>query len=181
MQGILGEVGELAGCCHNGRAAPKRVAVGSGVAAARALDRDSWQISRACVPACAVTPIELAIYASEMKLLLIGLASLAAIFFAAALLFAFFFGTVNPRLRRADRRSKRLKAETDSLRAAQKGLKTDLANGAARIVTLENANALLEKEVQRLHGIRKRTDSSLLETKALLERMQSVTAHVDMP
>ena len=58
-----------------------------------------------------MTPIELAIYASEMKLLLIGLACLAAIFFAAALLFAFFFGTVNPRLRRADKRCSRLKAE----------------------------------------------------------------------
>jgi hypothetical protein len=129
----------------------------------------------------AVTPIELAIYASEMKLLLVGLASLAAVFFAAALLFAFFFGTVNPRLRRADRRCKRLKAESESLRATNKALKTDLANGAARIMALENTSALLEKEVHRLDGIRKRTDSSLVETKALLERMQSVTAHVDVP
>jgi len=129
----------------------------------------------------AVTPIELAIYASEMKLLLVGLASLAALFFAAALLFAFFFGTVNPRLRRAYRRCKRLKTETESLRAANKALKTDLANGAARIIALENASALLEKEVHRLDGIRRRTDSSLVETKALLERLQTVTAHVDMP
>lgn len=129
----------------------------------------------------AVTPIELAIYASEMKLLLVGLASLAAIFFAAALLFAFFFGTVNPRLRRADRRCQRLKAETETLRAANHGLKADLANGAARIAALEQASALLEKEVHRLDGIRRRTDSSLVETKALLERLQTVTAHVDMP
>ena len=128
-----------------------------------------------------MTPIELAIYASEMKLLLVGLASLAAIFFAAALLFAFFFGTVNPRLRRAYRRCERLKAETESLRTTNKALKTDLANGAARIVALENTSALLEKEVHRLDGIRKRTDSSLTETKALLERLQTVTAHVDMP
>jgi Flp pilus assembly protein TadB len=132
-------------------------------------------------PALAVTPIELAIYASEMKLLLIGLASLAAIFFAAALLFAFFFGTVNPRLRRAYRRCKRLKTEGESLRSANRALKADLANGAARIVALENTSGLLEKEVHRLDGIRKRTDSSLVETKALLERLQTVTAHVDMP
>ena len=128
-----------------------------------------------------MTPIELAIYAAEMKLLLVGLASLAAIFFAAALLFAFFFGTVNPRLRRADRRAKRLQAEAESLRAANKALKTDLANGAARVMALEHSSALLEKEVHRLDSIRRRTDSSLVETKALLERLQTVTAHVDMP
>ena len=129
----------------------------------------------------AVTPLELAIYASEVKLLLVGLASLAAIFFAAALLFAFFFGTVNPRLRRAYRRCKRLKAENEALRASSKALKTDLANGAARIAALEHTSALLEKEVHRLDGIRKRTDTSLVETKALLERLQTVTAHVEMP
>jgi len=128
-----------------------------------------------------VTPIELAIYASEMKLLLIGLACLAAIFFAAALLFAFFFGTVNPRLRRADKRCRQLKAETDTLRAANRALKVDLAHGAARIAALEQSSALLEKEVHRLDGIRKRTDSSLVQTKALLARLQTVTAHVDMP
>jgi hypothetical protein len=129
----------------------------------------------------AVTPIELAIYASEMKLLLIGLACLAAIFFAAALLFAFFFGTVNPRLRRSDHRCQLLKADNETLRATNKGLKVDLANGAARIMALEHSSALLEKEVLRLEVIRRRTDSSLLETKALLERLQTVTAHVDMP
>jgi hypothetical protein len=131
--------------------------------------------------ALAVNPVELAIYAAEMKLLLVGLASLAAIFFAAALLFAFFFGTVHPRLRRADRRCERYKAENESLRAGQRALKADLARGAARIVALEHATALLEKEVHRLEGIRKRTDSSLVETKALLERLQTVTAQVDTP
>ena len=129
----------------------------------------------------AVTPTELAIYAAEMKLLLVGLASLAAIFFAAALLFAFFFGTVNPRLRRAYRRCKRLKVENETLRSSNRTLKAELASGAARVLALENASALLEKEVHRLDGIRKRTDSSLVETKALLERLQTVTAHVDMP
>ena len=128
-----------------------------------------------------MTPIELAIYASEMKLLLIGLASLAAIFFAAALLFAFFFGTVNPRLRRADKRCRQLKADNEALRATHRALKVDLANGAARIAALEQSSALLEKEVHRLDGIRKRTDSSLVQTKALLVRLQTVTAHVDMP
>ena len=128
-----------------------------------------------------MTPIELAIYASEMKLLLIGLACLAAIFFAAALLFAFFFGTVNPRLRRADKRCSRLKGEAETLRAANRALKVDLANGAARLAALEQSSALLEKEVHRLDGIRKRTDSSLVQTKALLARLQTVTAHVDMP
>ncbi|MEO8523259.1 MAG: hypothetical protein ABI460_00935 [Caldimonas sp.] len=128
-----------------------------------------------------MTPIELAIYAAEMKLLLIGLASLAAIFFAAALLFAFFFGTVNPRLRRAYRRNERLKAQAESLRASNKTLKEDLASGAVRIIALELASTAFEKEVHRLDGIRKRTDSSLIETKALLERLQRVTVHVDMP
>ena len=131
--------------------------------------------------ALAVTPVELAIYAAEMKLLLVGLASLAALFFAAALLFAFFFGTVHPRLRRAHRRCERYQAENESLRAGQRGLKAELASGAARILALEHASALLEKEVHRLEGIRKRTDSSLVETKALLERLQTVTAHVDTP
>jgi hypothetical protein len=128
-----------------------------------------------------MTPLELAIYASEMKLLLIGLASLAAIFFAAALLFAFFFGTVNPRLRRADNRCRQLKADNETLRAANRALKVDLAHGAARITALEQASAVLEKEVHRLDGIRKRNDSSLAQTKALLSRLQTVTAHVDMP
>jgi hypothetical protein len=128
-----------------------------------------------------VTPTELAIYAAEMKLLLIGLASLAAIFFAAALLFAFFFGTVNPRLRRAYRRNKRLKIQAEALRASNKSLKEDMASGAARIIALEQSSAAFEKEVHRLDGIRKRTDSSLIETKALLERLQIVTVHVDMP
>jgi Flp pilus assembly protein TadB len=128
-----------------------------------------------------VTPTELTIYAAEMKLLLVGLASLAAIFFAAALLFAFFFGTVNPRLRRAYRRNKRLKAQAEALHAANRTLKEDMASGAARIMALEHASAAFEKEVHRLEGIRKRTDSSLIETKALLERLQTVTVHVDMP
>lgn len=116
-----------------------------------------------------------------MKLLLIGLASMAAIFFAAALLFAFFFGTVNPRLRRACRRNKRLKIQAETLRASNKMLKEDMASGAARIIALEQSSAAFEKEVHRLDGIRKRTDSSLIETKALLERLQIVTVHVDMP
>ena len=128
-----------------------------------------------------MTPTELAIYAAEMRLLLVGLASLAAIFFAASLLFAFFFGTVNPRLRRSDRRCKRLKAQNEALRAGNRALKVDLANDAARILALEQASALLEKEVHRLDGIRRRTDSSLVETRALLERLQTVTAHVDVP
>lgn len=135
----------------------------------------------ASLPPIVVTPIELAIYASEMKLLLVGLASLAAIFFAAALLFAFFFGTVSPRLRQAQHRYKRLKAEAESLRVANKGLKDDLAGGAARIIGLEQSIAAFEKEVHRLDGIRRRTDSSLIETKALLERLQTVTVHVDIP
>ena len=128
-----------------------------------------------------MTPIELAIYAAEMKLLLTGLASLAAIFFAAALVFAFFFGTVNPRLRRAYRRNKRLKVQADALRTANKALKEDMASGAARIMALEQSSAAFEKEVHRLEGIRKRTDTSLIETKALLERLQTVTVHVDVP
>ena len=128
-----------------------------------------------------MTPTELAIYGAEMKLLLTGLASLAAIFFAAALVFAFFFGTVNPRLRRADRRNKRLKAQTEALHAANKTLKEDMATGAARIIALEQSSAALEKEVHRLTGIRKRTDTSLIETKALLERRQTVTVHVVVP
>ena len=128
-----------------------------------------------------MTPTELAIYAAEVKLLLIGLASLAAICFAAALVFAFFFGTVNPRLRRAWRRNKRLEVQVESLRTANKALKDDMASGAARIVALEQTSAAFEKEVQRLAGIRKRTDNSLVETKALLERLQTVTVHVDMP
>jgi Flp pilus assembly protein TadB len=128
-----------------------------------------------------MTPTELAIYGAEMKLLLTGLASLAAIFFAAALVFAFFFGTVNPRLRRAYRHNKRLKAQADALHAANKALKEDMATGAARMIALEQASASLEKEVHRLAGIRKRTDTSLIETKALLERLQTVTVHVDVP
>lgn len=146
----------------------------------RALPAFSWQIApdAAIAP---MTPTELAIYGAEIKLLLTGLASLAAIFFAAALVFAFFFGTVNPRLRRAYRRNKRLKAEALALRSANKALKEDMANGAARIIALEQSSAAHEKEVHRLAGIRKRTDSSLIETKALLERLQTVTVHVDMP
>ncbi len=128
-----------------------------------------------------MTPTELAIYAAEVKLLLMGLASLAAICFAAALVFAFLFGTVNPRLRRAWRHTKRLKIQIESLRAANKALKDDRASGAARIIALEQSSATFEKEVQRLAGIRKRTDSSLVETKALLERLQTVTVHVDVP
>ena len=87
----------------------------------------------------------------------------------------------DPRLRRADKRCSRLKAEAETLRAANRALKVDLANGAARLAALEQSSALLEKEVHRLDGIRKRTDSSLAQTKALLARLQTVTAHVDMP
>ena len=85
------------------------------------------------------------------------------------------------RRRIAHRRCERYKAENDSLRSGQRALKADLASGAARIRALEQASALLEKEVHRLEGIRKRTDSSLVETKALLERLQTVTAQVDTP
>jgi len=128
-----------------------------------------------------MTPIELAIYAGEMKLLMVGLASLAAIFFAAALLFAFFFGTVSPRLRRAHRHNRRLRADNSALRDANHTLKVDLSSGAEKIVALENAALAFDKEIKRLDRIRKRTDSSLVETKELLERLQSMTAHVDVP
>ncbi|MEO8080064.1 MAG: hypothetical protein ABI641_06005 [Caldimonas sp.] len=128
-----------------------------------------------------MTPIELAIYASEVKLIMIGLASLAALFFAAALLFAFFFGTVNPRLRRAYAHSKRLKADNTSLRAANRVLKAEAAAGAGRVAALEKMGATFEKEIQRLDGIRKRTDTSLVETKALLARLQDGTSHIDVP
>lgn len=120
-----------------------------------------------------MTPTELAVYAGEMKILMTGLASLAALFFAAALLFAFFFGTVSPRLNRAQRLSKRLRAEVESLRATNKSLKSDFASDAAKLLGLEKSAAALKKEVQRLDNIRKRTDTSLIETKALLERLQT--------
>ena len=126
-------------------------------------------------------PLELAIFAAETKLLMIGLASLAGIFFAAALLFAFFFGTVNPRLRRMLRRNKRLRDENDALGRENCRLQAELAAGAERIAALARASAAYEKEVQRLDAIRKRTDGSLVETKALLDRLQTMTAHIDMP
>ena len=126
-----------------------------------------------------MSPIELAIYAAEVKLIMTGLAFLAAVFFAAALLFAFFFGTVNPRLRRAMRRSKRVRDENTALRNAVKSLKGEVASGSGRISALEKMVASFEREVQRLNGIRKRTDSSLLETKALLARLQDGKAPVD--
>jgi Flp pilus assembly protein TadB len=126
-----------------------------------------------------VTPLELAIYAAEVKLIMTGLAFLAAVFFAAALLFAFFYGSVNPRLRRALRRSKRLRDENASLHGAVKSLKGEVASGSGRIAALEKMVASFEREVHRLNGIRKRTDSSLLETKALLERLQDGTAPLD--
>jgi len=126
-------------------------------------------------------PLELAIFAAETKLLMIGLASLAGIFFAAALLFAFFFGTVNPRLSRMLRRNKRLRDDNAALGQENRRLQAELAEGAARIAALTKASAAYEREVQRLDVIRKRTDTSLVETKALLERLQTVTAHVDMP
>lgn len=126
-------------------------------------------------------PLELAIFAAETKLLMIGLASLAGIFFAAALLFAFFFGTVNPRLSRMLRRNKRLRDENDALGQENRRLEAELAESAGRIAALTKASAAYEREVQRLDVIRKRTDTSLVETKALLERLQTMTAHVDMP
>lgn len=126
-----------------------------------------------------MTPLELAIYAAEVKLIMTGLAFLAAVFFAAALLFAFFYGSVNPRLRRALRRSKRLRDENASLHNAVKSLKGEVAFGSGRIAALEKMVATFEREVHRLNGIRKRTDTSLIETKALLARLQDGTAHLD--
>jgi Flp pilus assembly protein TadB len=126
-----------------------------------------------------VTPLELAIYAAEVKLIMTGLAFLAAVFFAAALLFAFFFGTVNPRLRRTVRRGKRLRDENAALRTAIRSLKGELASGSGRIAALEKMVATFEREVHRLDGVRKRSDSSLLETKALLARLQDGGARVD--
>ena len=119
-----------------------------------------------------VTPTQLAIYAAEVKLIMTGLAFLAALFFAAALLFAFFFGTVNPRLRRSLDRNRRLSKENAALRAATKAMKIDVAAGSGRIAALEKMVATFEREVHRLDGIRKRTDTSLLETRALLARLQ---------
>ena len=126
-----------------------------------------------------MTPVELVVYAAEVKLIMTGLAFLAAVFFAAALLFAFFYGSVNPRLRRALRRSKRLRDENASLHNAVKSLKGEVASGSGRIAALEKMVASFEREVHRLNGIRKRTDTSLLETKALLARLQDGTAHLD--
>ena len=154
----------------------------------------SWQVGRAPAPPRAaavaqwpapvlrsapVSPTELAIYAAEVKLIMTGLAFLAAIFFAAALLFAFFFGTVNPRLRRAVRRSKRLRDENATLHSAIRSLKSELASGSGKVAALEKMVGSFEREIQRLDGIRKRTDTSLLETKALLARLQDGKAKVD--
>ena len=119
-----------------------------------------------------MTPIQLAIYAAEVKLIMTGLAFLAALFFAAALLFAFFFGTVNPRLKRALDRNQRLTKENVALRAATKALKAEASAGSGRIAALEKMVATFEREIHRLDGIRKRTDTSLLETRALLARLQ---------
>ena len=126
-----------------------------------------------------MSAIELAIYAAEVKLIMTGLAFLAAVFFAAALLFAFFFGTVNPRLRREVRRSRRLGDENATLHSAVKSLKGELANASGKAAALEKMVASFEREIQRLDGIRKRTDTSLLETKALLARLQDGKARMD--
>jgi hypothetical protein len=128
-----------------------------------------------------VFPIELAIYAAEVKLIMTGLAFLAAVFFAAALLFAFFFASVNPRLRREVSRSQRLRDENATPYGAVKSLKGELASGNGRVAALENVVASFEREVQRLDGIRKRTDSSLLETEALLARPQDGKARMNGP
>ncbi len=126
-----------------------------------------------------MTPVELVVYAAEVKLIMTGLAFLAALFFAAALLFAFFFGTVNPRLRRAMERNRRMRKENAALRAATKSLKSDVAVGSGRIAALEKMVATFEREVHRLDDIRKRTDTSLLETKALLARVQESAVGAD--
>lgn len=126
-----------------------------------------------------MTPTELAIYAAEVKLIMTGLAFLAALFFAAALLFAFFFGTVNPRLRRAIDGNRRLRKENAALRDAAKSLKGDLATGSGRVAALEKMVATFEREIHRLDGIRKRTDTSLLETRALLARLQDNAVRAD--
>lgn len=126
-----------------------------------------------------MSPLELAIYAAEVKLIMTGLAFLAAVFFAAALLFAFFFGSVNPRLRRAMRRSKRLRDENTALRNAVMALKGEVAVGSGKVTALEKMVAKFEREVHRLDGIRRRTDTSLLETKALLARLQDGKAPID--
>ena len=126
-----------------------------------------------------MTPIELAIYAAEVKLIMTGLAFLAALFFAAALLFAFFFGTVNPRLRRAVDRNRRLRKENAALRDTAKSLKSDLASGGGRVAALEKMVATFEREIHRLDGIRRRTDTSLLETRALLARLQDNAVRAD--
>jgi len=126
-----------------------------------------------------MTPTELAIYAAEVRLIMTRLAFLAAIFFAAALLFAFFFGTVNPRLRRAMQRTKRLREENAALRAKTKALKAEAASESGRVAALEKMNATFEREIHRLDGIRKRTDTSLLETKALLARLQDGAVPAD--
>ncbi len=126
-----------------------------------------------------MTPTQLAIYAAEVKLIMTGLAFLAALFFAAALLFAFFFGTVNPRLRRAVDRNRRLTKENAALRASAKSMKGEVAAGGGRIAALEKMVATFEREIHRLDGIRKRTDSSLLETKTLLARLQDSAIAAD--
>ena len=128
-----------------------------------------------------MTAVEIAVYAAETRLLIKIVVGLAAIFFAAALMFAFFFGSVQPRLRGSARRNKRLRMENAALRASGQKMKAELGDGAAKIIGLEKQVDVLDKEVRRLDGIRKRTDSSLVETKALLERLQTVTAHVDVP
>jgi hypothetical protein len=132
-----------------------------------------WQWPASNFECRGVSPIELAIYAAEVKLIMTGLASLAAVFFAAALLLAFFFGSVNPRLRREVRRSQRPRDQNATLYGAVKSLKGELASGSGRVAVPEKGVASFEREVQCLDGIRKRTDSSLLETEALLARPQA--------
>jgi hypothetical protein len=168
---------ERVGACWRWRgsvsASRERVAVDRRASTDRLRRTAAWHSDRLGYFDCsAVTPLELAIYAAEVKLIMTGLAFLAAVFFAAALLFAFFFGTVNPRLRRATRRGKRLRDENATLRQAIKSLRAEVASGGGKISALEKMVASFEREVHRLDSIRKRTDSSLVETKALLARLQ---------
>ena len=54
-----------------------------------------------------------------------------------------------------------------------------LASATERVAALEKMVATFEREIHRLDGIRKRTDTSLLETRALLARLQDNAVRAD--
>lgn len=125
-----------------------------------------------------MTPTEISVYAPETATILRALMVLSFTGLAGTVSFAFLYGTVHPRLRRAWRRLAHRNDDIEELRTTNEQMTTELLAAARRILDLENVCTAFEKELARVDEIRKRTEDGARVKNLRLENAEAEVRRV---